>query len=648
MAARTFYIETDEEIISVIARLRKSSAERNIFVFPKHALVMQSIVNLRLFQREAEKLGKKIVVVCQDEAARKLAEKAGVVTENYSEDLKRRESHLEILPTAAEAKGAAGTPEQTPVVAIRADAIGSSDFYAANDTPLAPGSAESPAPPSAKTTLRVRNASPEKIASLNSMRQSGSPAAAPATIQSTPLPLTTPPSLPTTSVSGQVSAAGRAGMERVGQNSSPSGEYGERLKNFYQSSPAPVPAYKSKTPQSAGAPSPAKVTGHKARMIFFVLGGISLLSVVGVLVFFLLPKAEVYVTPYKITQPAETEMTGGPDGASSAAGNIRFIERDFEITLTRSATGKAGSANQKARGTAVFSNNYSTEPQSLVATTRLETPDGKLFRLVKGITIPGMTIVDGQKKPGTVEGEVIADQAGEAYNISPSLFTIPGFQGSPKFEGFSAQSSQTFTGGGSGDSAALTVVAAVDREAAEQEAKEKAREMFVTETRSSLSPEEKLLEERIDIAPTANPIAPEPGIVADSFEYKRTYKVRAFVFSERAVREKLEQSSVEKLPTVRFRPVGSNITYSESVANFEDRTLRLRARAVVNLESAVDEEALKRALAGKKEAAIEQVVQDFPEVQKIRVVFWPSGISRSLPKAIERITIIMEPGEAIP
>src|SRR3990172_13434699 len=93
---QTFYIETDEDIISVIGRLRKSPAEENIFVFPKHALVLQSIINLRLFQREAQKLGKKITIVSQDEVGKMLAEKSGILTRNYSEDFFRRDSHLEL------------------------------------------------------------------------------------------------------------------------------------------------------------------------------------------------------------------------------------------------------------------------------------------------------------------------------------------------------------------------------------------------------------------------------------------------------------------------------------------------------------------------------------------------------------------------
>src|SRR3990167_1250626 len=93
---QTFYIESDEEIISVIGRLRKSSAEENVFVFPKRALVLQSIINLRLFQREAEKLGKKIIIVSQDEVGKMLAEKAGIETESYSEDFSKKAAHLEL------------------------------------------------------------------------------------------------------------------------------------------------------------------------------------------------------------------------------------------------------------------------------------------------------------------------------------------------------------------------------------------------------------------------------------------------------------------------------------------------------------------------------------------------------------------------
>ena len=61
-------------------------------------------------------------------------------------------------------------------------------------------------------------------------------------------------------------------------------------------------------------------------------------------------------------------------------------------------------------------NKYS-KPQALVERTRFVTPDGKLYRLDRRITIPA---------GGRVVTSVTADQAGPSYAIAPTSFTIPG------------------------------------------------------------------------------------------------------------------------------------------------------------------------------------------------------------------------------
>ena len=85
---QVFYIEADEEMISVIGRLRKSSASENIIVAPQRSLILQSIVNLRLLSHDARKNGKEIVVITQDAQSRSLCEKAGIRTqEALDEDM---------------------------------------------------------------------------------------------------------------------------------------------------------------------------------------------------------------------------------------------------------------------------------------------------------------------------------------------------------------------------------------------------------------------------------------------------------------------------------------------------------------------------------------------------------------------------------
>src|SRR3989344_4085548 len=45
--------------------------------------------------------------------------------------------------------------------------------------------------------------------------------------------------------------------------------------------------------------------------------------------------------------------------------------------------------SEKARGEIVIYNNYNSEPQQLIASTRFETPAGKIYRLSVPVTVPG-------------------------------------------------------------------------------------------------------------------------------------------------------------------------------------------------------------------------------------------------------------------
>ncbi len=106
---------------------------------------------------------------------------------------------------------------------------------------------------------------------------------------------------------------------------------------------------------------------------------------------------------------------------------------------------------RKAVGKAVIYNNDSTSKQRLINNTRLETSDGLIYRIRQSVDVPGIKTINGVKTPGSVEVEIIADAAGEKFNMKLSDlkgdFTIPGFQGSTKFKTFYARLSADTTGG---------------------------------------------------------------------------------------------------------------------------------------------------------------------------------------------------------
>jgi len=78
-----FYVDVDDEITSVIGRLRRESSDEVFLVVPKRAIIAQSLVNLKLLGKEAGKLKKNLIFVSPDPQTRKIAEKAGLSVKKY-------------------------------------------------------------------------------------------------------------------------------------------------------------------------------------------------------------------------------------------------------------------------------------------------------------------------------------------------------------------------------------------------------------------------------------------------------------------------------------------------------------------------------------------------------------------------------------
>ncbi len=101
------------------------------------------------------------------------------------------------------------------------------------------------------------------------------------------------------------------------------------------------------------------------------------------------------------------------------------------------------SVERKASGTIVVYNNATVESQRLIENTRFESPEGKIYRIAKAISIPGKT----GSNPGALEVIVYADEAGESYNTGLTDFTVPGLKGTARYSTIYARSKTPITGG---------------------------------------------------------------------------------------------------------------------------------------------------------------------------------------------------------
>lgn len=77
---KVIYLEPDEEITSVIDKIRKTEFSDIVLAIPKGASVSQSVVNIKLIKKKAESLNKAISIVTNDRVLRNLAGKVGILT----------------------------------------------------------------------------------------------------------------------------------------------------------------------------------------------------------------------------------------------------------------------------------------------------------------------------------------------------------------------------------------------------------------------------------------------------------------------------------------------------------------------------------------------------------------------------------------
>ena len=108
----------------------------------------------------------------------------------------------------------------------------------------------------------------------------------------------------------------------------------------------------------------------------------------------------------------------------------------------------------KAQGTIIIYNSYSSQSQKIVAGTRLTNNSGLIYRLTSSVIVPGFTASGAVTIPGSINASLVADQAGNQYNISGSDsisdFKVVAYKGTPKYSGFYGRLTGDVSGGFSG------------------------------------------------------------------------------------------------------------------------------------------------------------------------------------------------------
>ena len=644
---KTLHIDIDEEITSIIDRVRKAEVREIIVVAPKNAMLLQSIVNLKLLKKEADRRKKQIMIITQDKIGKKLIEKAGILVQSNAPN----DGYLEEVPgeevyESKYTKEAAEIKQELREEKDERD-IGSSDFFA--EVPV-----EKKPQPKTDQSLAGKSKEAGKVTNrleTKKAKEKSVPASAPKRKTA---------SRPRTRMSDIV--MGRTKLETeetedpIVQEEAAENENIANPSYFFVESPDTPVAQPSKMSQVSMKKAEkffrgsrrmkkdievARVSGNAKKYFFFFAAVFILLAgLAGA--YFLLPKATIALELKNQGKSAAMDITADVQVESIDAGSkiipAKLEQTDQETTSNFDATGSA-SGGAKASGKVVIYNEFSSENQPLVATTRLETTDGKIFRITKSMTVPGVTKVGDETQPGAIEVDVVADKAGEDMNIDATDFRISGFKNNQaKYDKFYAKSTKPMSGGGTGEAKVIT---AEDIAKAKEEITTSVKKAALASLKKDLPADRKIFEDSVQVEVLSAETSDVAGTEKEKFSATAKVRASALSISESEVKEILKEDLTRQGASVGV------ISFDESVHSIlsdfdnQQKMLKFSAKADASALSGLDIENFKKGILGKTNEEAQNYAKNFPAIQKTDISFWPFFVNR-IPMNEKKVVVEMK------
>jgi len=318
----------------------------------------------------------------------------------------------------------------------------------------------------------------------------------------------------------------------------------------------------------------------------------------------------------------------------------QIVKVEKKETKDFPATGET-SGSSKAKGMISVYNAYSESPQTLVQSTRFVSESGKVFRTTKAITIPGAKSAGGKLTPVFIDAEVVADQPGPDYNISSSKFTIPGFEGSPKYKGFYGVSNSAMSGGSSGAGKAISSRDLENARAAMDDlVSEETEKLLKGQIPANFKVLDNALQRNISDVVFSQP----EGAAVGTFSAVVNIEIQALVFDEKNLNELIDKNfAASGAADKSLLPNSRQVDYNDSKVDFTKGQIILVVAVSQDAVSKLDLADLKKKLAGEGESGIKKTLGQMPGIQNAKVNFWPFWV-KSIPKQTSRIDIKIENG----
>lgn len=272
----------------------------------------------------------------------------------------------------------------------------------------------------------------------------------------------------------------------------------------------------------------------------------------------------------------------------------------------------------------------------LIPNTRFVSEDGKIFRSQEKVVIPE----GSPDKPSSVKIYVVADQAGEEYNIGPSKFKIPGLAGSVFEKNITVLSETNFTGGGQ---KTLKIPNMDDYNEAQKNYDQDAHQYAENYLKKNYSdvyffPETKL------ISTIINRIEPQDvKIVTSSIEELKVIgevKINSLGIRRKEIEELVKDLESRLIDENFFIDQIQVENISLTAYNLNQGTGKLNVQGKITVRTRFNETEFKKEIAGKSLTEVYQILRNKKGLTEARVVLWPFWIKK-IPHNLNKIQIII-------
>lgn len=397
----------------------------------------------------------------------------------------------------------------------------------------------------------------------------------------------------------------------------------------------PPPKKKLEKPAAISKGTKEKKKKKRPRWPFVLLLLIVVLAGMGYAALRVLPRVEIKIFLKKYPLAFNETIEAGKDFGIKLPAELFTEKRNLQMSFP--ASGKQN-IQKKAQGKIIIYNSYSSDSQNLVANTRFLTPDNKIFRLIKAITVPGAKIQEGKIVASSIEVGVVADQPGAEYNIGPvAKFTLPGFRGSPKYEGFYGQSVQPMTDGFVGEVAIPTAQDIADVKAKIRQALET---NLKTAIFSQLPRDFKVLDGASEFKILKEEVKKEVD-KKNNFSVFGEAQMKLLVFREKDLKDILFNQLKSQLASGDYEAVDFSLEYGIGRSDFEKGVMSFPVKGQITFQNKTDLELLRQQAKGKNEQELKVLVFALPGLEKAQLSFWPI-YAKTSPVDINKIKIIIQ------